>query len=137
MKTLLFEKIDTKEEDIINQNNEIFTFDETKNYYAEQNDSDLPIPDDDMLLIVYTDLSDTFKAIDDDIIKWCNEYSLLMDADRYLSQEEKDESNRDIYLAIKTKDDIILSEIKQILNEGAADDKDLISLREKFYSLIH
>ncbi len=97
MKTLLYKDSKT---------NEIKTFEILKNEYAEENNSDLPILDEDMQLIIFNNLvqnGGNLILIKDDILAWCNDYSDYQEADRYLSPSERDENVYDLYFCIINK----------------------------------
>lgn len=97
--------------------NLLLTYTEIKNQYAEANNSDLPIDDDTMELIVFENLTQNggdLVMIEDDITSWIADYSIFMEADRYLNQEEKEFSVKNIYECIRDKDDFC-NEIKKHL----------------------
>lgn len=124
MKTLLYEDTTT---------NELKTFEEVKASYVEENNSDLPIPDDDMQLIIMENLiqnGGNIRLIDDDILKWCNDYSEYNEADRYLSQAECDEGVKDIYETINCKGDYLENIIDNITEDTDEEQELLKRLRE-------
>lgn len=81
----------------------ILVLNDIKEQYAEKNNSDLPISDAEIIAIALLD-KQNYKVINDDILNWCNDYSIFCEADRYLSYEELDLSIRDIYIEILEKD---------------------------------
>lgn len=81
----------------------ILVLNDIKERYAEKNDSDLPISDAEIIAIALLD-KQNYKVINDDILNWCNDYSIFCEADRYLSYEELDLSIRNIYIEILEKD---------------------------------
>lgn len=100
-KTLLYKDITTEK---------IFTFSELKNEYEFANDCEMEIDDATMDSIIYENLACVGGNIEiisnnDEILKWCNDYCEYMNGDRVLSQEEKDNSLRDLYEAIANKTD--------------------------------
>ena len=113
--------------------NDIKTFEQIQNDYMEENGSNLPIPYDEMHLIIMLRLvqnGGNIVIINDDLLKWCNKYSDYNEADRFLSQEEKNSSIRDIYCNIMSKDVRFVDEIKSCLadEDGAV----LLEQLEKF-----
>lgn len=132
MRTELFDDVLT---------NKVMTFEEVKEVYAESNNSDLPIDDDTMYLIIMENLIQNGGNIrlmnesDDDILKWCNDYSEYNEADRYLSQTERDASVKDIYESIACKSDYLYKEIIRELTRDKDDmeeSKELLKRLQKF-----
>lgn len=100
-KTILYKDITTEK---------IFTFSEIKNEYEIANDCEMKIDDATMNSIIYENLVCVGGNIEiisnnDEVLKWCNDYCEYMNGDRVLSQEEKDNSLRDLYEAIANKTD--------------------------------
>lgn len=115
MKTLLYKDSTT---------DQIKIFAEVRNDYMEANNSDLPITDDVMQLIIFENLvqnGGNIILIEDEILEWCNDYAEYMEADRFLSQEERDQILKNIYESIifhyKHPADFLLEEIKSQLTE--------------------
>lgn len=100
MKTYLYEDTST---------NELKTFDEVKNIYLQSINADLPIDDVSMQLIIETELlkNGSITSVEDSILSWCNDYADENEADRYLSQEERDTDVKDIYECISCRGDYI------------------------------
>lgn len=97
MKTELFKDKDGK----------ICTFSELREHYMVIHNSDLPIDDGTMQLLIYENLVQNggdITLIRDDALAWCNDYSEYNEADRYLSQEERDNSVKHIYECIVNHD---------------------------------
>ncbi len=117
---------------LYNMNNEIMTLEDVRNWYGEKNNSDLPISDNEMVLIIHTDLKYIIKIINDDILNWCNKYAEAVDVDRYLSKEERDESIKLIYQSIRDNDSILLPDVKKIISEGVENSQeDFITLKKE------
>ena len=85
----------------------ILTFAEVLDEYREKNNSDLPIPPDEAELIVIYQLAKNggnYNLLDDNdkLLKWCNDYAELNEADRYFSKDERDDSVRHTYIIISS-----------------------------------
>lgn len=97
MKTKLYKYVNSEE---------VKTFEEMREDYAKEVKADLPIPDDEMELILilrFQKNGGNVILIEDDILNWCNDFADMKEANRYLSAIEKNESVRDIYCNIKSK----------------------------------
>lgn len=133
MKTELYEDITT---------NNLMTFEEVKQEYAKANNSDLPIDNDTMYLIIMESLyqnGGNIKLVnesEDEILKWCNDYSEYNEADRYLSQEERDESVRDIYECISSNGDYLHEEIMTGLKRDKDNEAEAKELLERLERLL-
>lgn len=106
MKTELFQK-----------DGKVYTFEELRELYKEMHDSDLPIDDGTMQLLIYENLvqnGGTITLIKDDVLLWCNDYSEYNEADRFLNQTERDDSVKHIYECILSKDSY-LEEVEKCL----------------------
>lgn len=115
MKTLLYKDCSTEK---------ILTFNEVKAAYMEANNSDLPIPDDDMQLIILensVNIGGNISVVKDAVLDWCNEYAEFNEADRYLSQSERDTSVRDIYECLINKEETLFEEVINILIRDSKD----------------
>lgn len=100
-------------------NDEIKTFKDIQDDYMEEVGADLPIPYDEMHLIIMLRLvqnGGNIVIINDDILAWCNEFAEYNEAERYLSQNERDMSVRNIYENISSKDSFV-EHIKECLVE--------------------
>ena len=117
--------------------NNILTFSEVLDEYREKNDSDLPIPDDEAELIVVYQLAKNdgdFILLDDSdkLLKWCNDYAELNEADRYFSKDERDVSVRDIYYCV-SKNDSYIKNIKENLEDNSCEEvKELLKQLDDF-----
>lgn len=83
---------------------ELKTFAELKEDYAEEVGADLPIPDDDAELILMQRLvqnGGNIVMINDKILSFLHEFALHNEAPRYLSKKEQMESIRDLYCDIR------------------------------------
>lgn len=113
-------------------NDKILTFAEVRENYMTANNSELPIPDDEMLLISFLMLKQNggnLILIQDKILSWCNDYSEYNEADRYLSQTERDSSVKDIYESILANDSYI-KEIKANIDNDSTGTELLERLNE-------
>lgn len=106
----------------------IYTLTEVKSNYEVAIDCDLPIDDETMLSIIYENLYQVGGNIviisnNDKVLKWCNDYAERQEADRCMTQEEIDESIRDIYLAIirNNNNDLIQSTLDNLYEDNAED----------------
>ena len=100
-------------------NDEIKTFKDIQDDYMEEVGAYLPIPYDEMHLIIMLRLvqnGGNIVIINDDILAWCNEFAEYNEAERYLSQNERDMSVRNIYENISSKDSFV-EHIKECLVE--------------------
>lgn len=115
------------------ENNNILVLSDVKDIYAEVNNSDLPIPDAEMELIILTEMvtskGGNLAVINDEILEWCNDYSEYQEADRYLNQEEKALSVRNVYTNICCRDEFC-SELTKYLTDDE-EGKKLLSRLEK------
>lgn len=133
MKTELYEDITT---------NNLMTFEEVKQEYAKANNSDLPIDNDTMYLIIMENLYQNGGNIrlvnesEDKILKWCNDYSEYNEADRYLNQTERDESVRDIYECISSNGDYFYEEIITGLKRDKDNEVEAKELLERLEKLL-
>lgn len=115
--------------------NQIKTFDEVKEEYIIVNDSDLPISDDVMHMIILNELVQNGGNIrlihehNDELLKWVNDYGDLLEADRYFNQSERDMSARNLYLSIGMNDVDTVTEIKKALAD--INSKDITEELEK------
>lgn len=97
-KTILYKDIST---------GEVCTLEKCKQKYAEANNSDLPIDDYDMEMILHEQSwqlggnVQQLNDVNDSILNWCNRYADVMEAERYLSQTERDDSVYEIYQMIQ------------------------------------
>lgn len=111
MKTMLYKDNDT---------GLIHTFSELKDLYAEHNNSDLPIDDDTMYLIIIENLvqnNGNLVRLDDEILKWCNDFAEYNEADRYLTAEERELSVKTIYEWIAGKE-AFTQELRKCIEPG-------------------
>lgn len=113
--------------------NKLHTFNEVKCMYAEANESDLPIDDATMYLIIMENLfqnGGNIKLInprEDDILAWCIDYADYNEAERHLSKEETEISIRDIYTYISYNEKSFLDEIISLLRrEKDSDSAELL-----------
>lgn len=133
MKTELYEDITT---------NNLMTFEEVKQEYAKANNSDLPIDNDTMYLIIMESLyqnGGNIKLVnesEDEILKWCNDYSEYNEADRYLSQTERDESVRDTYECISSNGDYLYEEIMTGLRRDKDNEIEAKEMLERLEKLL-
>ena len=100
-------------------NDEIKIFKDIQDDYMEEVGANLPIPYDEMHLIIMLRLAQNggnIVIINDDILAWCNEFAEYNEAERYLSQDERDMSVRNIYENISAKD-CFVEHIKECLVE--------------------
>lgn len=105
-------------------NDEIKIFKDIQDDYMEEVGADLPIPYDEMHLIVMLRLvqnGGNIVIINDDILAWCNEFAEYNEAERYLSQDERDMSVRNIYENISSKDGFV-EHIKECLIDPDGDE---------------
>lgn len=108
IKTKLYKDITT---------DKIYTFAEVKNEYEVANDCEIEIDNDTMIQIIDENVVSfggniqVVTPYNDEILAWCNDYAVYMEADRGMAQDEIDESIRDIFLAINNKYDDILESI--------------------------
>lgn len=121
MKTKLYRHKDT---------NNILTFSEVFDEYRENNNSDLPMPDNEAELIVVYQLAKNggnYNLLDDSdkLLKWCNDYADLNEVDRYYSQDERDESVRDIYYCV-SKNDSYIKNIKENLEDNNCEEAEIL-----------
>lgn len=97
MRTKLYKYMDSEK---------IKTFEEMREDYAQEVGANLPIPDDEMELILilkFVKNGGNIILIEDEVLNWCNDYANVKEADRYLSKEERNNSVRDIYCNIIAK----------------------------------
>ena len=97
----------------------IMTFEEVKQMYGEYIKAELPISDDEMLLLIEKNLGKKEKKIHlvkDNVLNWCNRFAEYKQAGRFLSECERDVSIRDLYISIMENDSYaekILYELRQ------------------------
>ena len=108
IKTKLYKDITT---------DKIYTFAEVKNEHEVANNCEIEIDNDTMAQIIDENVVSVGGNIqvvtlyNDEILAWCNDYAEYMEADRGMTQDEIDESIRDIFLAINNKYDDILESV--------------------------
>lgn len=111
----------------------IMTFEEVKDAYAKAKNSDLPIDDDTMYLIIMENLVQNGGNIilinenADSTLKWCNDYSEYKEADRFLSKEEKETSIKNIYLSILHGDFLHKEIVGELERETDSDSRELLN----------
>lgn len=113
---------------------DIKTFKEVKEEHAESIGADLPIDDDTMSMIILEKLvqnGGNLQLINDDVLVWCNEYAIRVEADRGMDQDEIDDSIKEIYLAILSNDTRFLESVKDNIYEENADDKKMLDKLEE------
>lgn len=119
----------------------IYTLAEVKSNYEVANDCDLPIDNETMLSIIYENLYQVGGNIaiisnNDEVLKWCNDYAERQEADRVMTQEEIDESIRDVYIAIiRNNNSELIQSTLDNLYEDNAEDLELINRLNKFVSI--
>lgn len=89
----------------------IYTFAELKNGYETANDCEIEIDDDSMEQIIHENLwscGGNIQVISDNdkVLKWCNDYAERMEADRCMTAEEIDDSNRENYYIIINRENV-------------------------------
>lgn len=95
----------------------IYTFAEVKNAYEVTNDCEIEIDDGSIIQVINENVFSVggniqvITSCNDEVLKWCNDYAEYMEADRGMTQNEIDESIRDIFLAINNKYDDILESV--------------------------
>ena len=115
---------------------EIMVLDEVKEWYYEKNNSDIPIQDGVMELIIHTDLSDEINVICDDLLNWCNDYAELTEAARYLSKTEMAASIKDIYIGVHNQDKHILDSVNENIKYGIDEnDYDFVVLNTRLMKI--
>lgn len=85
----------------------VYTFTEVKQEYEASNNCEISVDDDTMIQIIHENVwsaGGNMEIICDPIIKWCNDYAEYMEADRYMTEEETEDSIKEIYLAILNND---------------------------------
>lgn len=128
MKTRLYKDITT---------NTIKTFAEIKNEYETLIEAELPIDNDTMQSIILENLCSIggniqiITSSNNKILEWCNDYAERVEADRVMSQEEIDESIKELYFAILENDEDLLQGTKDNLYEDDAEDVILLERLEK------
>jgi len=114
VKTLLYKN---------NETGELYTFSEVKEQYATGNGSDLPIDDYSFMIIIFTTLLERhggkLELINDDTLAWCNDYAEYQEADRFLSQEERDSSIKAIWTYIQNNEVKFLDSVKKDIADNA------------------
>ncbi len=90
-------------------------FFQAKEWLVEKINAELPISDDELELMLLEEKE--LSVIDDEPHRWCLRYAQYMEADRYLSQEEKAMSIFNIYMAIVEKDETSLESVFNALRE--------------------
>lgn len=94
-----------------------YTFAEVKNEYEVVNDCEIDIDNDTMVQIINENVVSVggniqiITSCNNEILAWCNDYAEYMEADRGMTQDEIDESIRDIFLAIANKYNDILESV--------------------------
>lgn len=117
---------------LFKKGNSVITFTDAKEMYAEEHNSDLPIDDTDLMMILMQD--NRYQIIKDSDIyyKWCKEYVEAVDT-RGLTLEELEESVKCIYeyLTADTVDCIF----EKSLLSNLSDDEEDVRLKEAYYRL--
>lgn len=96
---------------------EIFTFDDIKGKYSYHHKYEEEPTSEEVEEFIFENLAQNGGNIEvltdenDEVLKWCNDYAEFMEADRHLSQGEKDESIKEIYYAISVADSNSLSSV--------------------------
>lgn len=118
-------------------NENLLTYEEVKDMYAEEVKAELPIDDDTFGFILMGMLLQNggrYLLIKDKILAWCNDYAEYKEAERFLSQQERNTSVRDIYESVSAKDDYLFNEIvKELRHES---DEDSVKLFKRLKTLI-
>ena len=118
-------------------NGKLLTYEEVKDEYADAVQAELPIDDDTFGIILAHMLVQNggrYLMIKDKILEWCNDYAEYKESERFLSQQERNISIRDIYESIETKGDYIFNEIITELRRET--DEDSVKLFERLKTLI-
>ena len=87
-----------------------------KEWLAEKLEAELPITDDETERMLLDD--NNITVISDEPYRWCVRYAQYMEADRYLTSEEKAMSIYNIYIAIVSKDEMSLRSVFDALKEN-------------------
>lgn len=87
----------------------IYTFTEVKQEYEVSHNCEISVDNDTMIQIIHENLWSAGGNMEiicdnDPIIKWCNDYAEYMEADRYMTEEETENSIKEIYFAILNND---------------------------------
>lgn len=95
---------------------EIMHFVRAKEWLGNEIRAELPITDDEAERMLLQ--SPEIATIDNEISKWYSRYAEFMEADRFLSEEEKAISMYNIYMAISECDHDALCFVKKALRES-------------------
>lgn len=115
----------------------LLTYEEVKKEYSTSVKAELPIDDDTFSIILAHMLVQNggrYLLIKDDTLEWCNDYAEYKEAERFLNQEERNTSVRDIYECVSAKDDYLFTEVLKELREET--DEDSVQLLERLKKLI-
>lgn len=118
-------------------NGKLLTYEEVKEEYAAEVNAELPVDDDAFSIILAHRLVQNggrYLLIKDNILEWCNDYAEYKEAERFLSQQERNTSVRDIYESVSVKDDYLYEEILKELRHET--DEDSVKLFERLKKLI-
>lgn len=94
---------------------ELLTFSEVKYRLEERFEAEIEIPASDIYEMVRDGIAG-INELHDSILDWCNDYAELQEADRYLTQDERDESVKILYENIMAKDEGALQIVKETLD---------------------
>lgn len=118
-------------------NGKLLTYEEVKEEYAAEVNAELPVDDDTFGIILAHRLVQNggrYLMIKDNLLEWCNDYAEYKEAERFLNQQERNTSVRDIYESVSAKDDYLYEEILKELRHET--DEDSIKLFKRLKTLI-